>query len=73
MLTTQEITHFETFGYLHLRQAFSPAEMQDISREADELWREDLEDHLGDTQPEVTASTMNKTKFRFISLCLEWI
>ena len=50
MLTTQEIAHFETFGFLHLRQTFSPAEMQDIIREADELWREDLENQVEEPQ-----------------------
>ena len=46
MLTTQQISHFGTFGFLHLRQILSPAEMQDITREADELWREGLENQV---------------------------
>ena len=37
MLTTDQINYFEAFGFLCLRQLFSPAEMADITREADEL------------------------------------
>ena len=43
MLTAQQLAHFETFGFLLLRQAFSPAEIQDIARAAEELWEEDLQ------------------------------
>lgn len=37
MLTTEQISYFEAFGFLCLRQLFSPAKMADITREADEL------------------------------------
>ena len=37
MLTRQQIDFFETFGFLCLRQLFSPEEMAGIARETDEL------------------------------------
>ena len=37
MLTRQQIDFFETFGFLCLRQLFSPEEMAKIARETDEL------------------------------------
>jgi hypothetical protein len=43
MLTAQQITHFETFGFLLLRQAFTREEMEAITREAEVLWQEDLQ------------------------------
>jgi len=42
MLTEQQVNHFETFGMLLLRQLFSPAEMEEITAEAEAVWREDL-------------------------------
>ena len=33
--------HFEVFGFLCLRQAFSADEMAEITRAADEVWTED--------------------------------
>ena len=42
MLTAQQIAHFETFGFLLLPQLFSPAEMEEMTREANALWQEDL-------------------------------
>ncbi|MSP13816.1 MAG: hypothetical protein EXR62_12780 [Chloroflexi bacterium] len=48
MLSPQQIAHFDTFGFLLLRQAFSPAEIQAILQEAEELWRIEREQrHLG--------------------------
>ena len=43
MLTPAQIAHFETFGFLLLRRIFTAAEMADITREANEVWREDHE------------------------------
>ncbi len=39
MLSDQQIDHFETFGFLLLPQLFSSAEIDEIRRSADELWR----------------------------------
>jgi hypothetical protein len=41
MLTPQQLAHFSTFGYLVLRQAFSPHEMEDVTREFDRVLAED--------------------------------
>lgn len=41
MLTGAQIAHFQTFGFLLLRQVFSVEEMQAMAREADDVWRED--------------------------------
>jgi hypothetical protein len=41
MLTTQQLVHFETFGFVVLRQAFSADEMAAISRDFDEVLAED--------------------------------
>ncbi len=38
MLTPGQIAHFETFGFLFLRQAFSSQEMEKITLEAEKLW-----------------------------------
>ncbi len=43
MLTPAQAAHFETFGFLLLRGIFTPAEMADITCEANQIWREDLE------------------------------
>jgi ectoine hydroxylase-related dioxygenase (phytanoyl-CoA dioxygenase family) len=43
-LTAQQIAHFETFGYVVLRQLFSPEEMAAMSREFDASIKEDLQD-----------------------------
>jgi hypothetical protein len=37
VLTAKQIAHFETFGFLLLRQLFLPAEMDGITREAEAL------------------------------------
>ena len=41
MLTTQQVAHFETFGFLFLPQLFSTDEIAEIRRKADALWREE--------------------------------
>jgi len=41
MLTPEQRAHFETFGFLVLRQAFEPDEMAAISREFDEALAQD--------------------------------
>ena len=40
MLTTQQKAHFETFGFLVLRQLFSPEEAANIKQEATEIFDE---------------------------------
>ena len=37
MLTPGQIAHFETFGFLVLRQLFTPDEAATIKREADDI------------------------------------
>ena len=41
MNATEQKAFFEAFGYLHVRQAFSEKEMDEISREAGRLWDEE--------------------------------
>jgi len=41
MLTAEQQAHFATFGFIVLRQAFSPAEMAEISRAFDEVLEAD--------------------------------
>lgn len=41
MLTAEQIAHFETFGFIVMRQAFSPHEMEAISRNFDDVLDED--------------------------------
>ena len=57
MLTPGQIAHFETFGFLVLRQLFTPDEVAIMSREAGEIFEEDRRDHPlagTDTQDIVT-------------------
>ena len=42
MLSDEQIAHFDTFGFLVLRQVFSPNEAQTIKRAYDEAWEEAL-------------------------------
>jgi len=42
MLTPEQIAHFETFGFLLLRQTFSSQEMEKITRAAEKQWKECL-------------------------------
>ena len=41
MLTPKQKEHFDVFGFLCLRQAFSPDEMAEITQAADQVWHED--------------------------------
>ena len=41
MLMQQQLIQFKTFGFIILRQVFSPGEMAEIADEAHSLWRED--------------------------------
>ena len=41
MITAEQLAHFETFGYLALRQAFSQEEMEAISEDFDRLLDEE--------------------------------
>ena len=41
MLTPGQVAHFETFGFLILRQVFDADEVSIIKREADEIFAED--------------------------------
>ena len=54
MLTTDQISYFETFGFLCLRQLFSPAEMADITREAGELMAANPGDRHGPSHQAVS-------------------
>ncbi len=40
MLTSEQKAHFDTFGFLLMRQCFSPGEMAEISRLFDEVMEE---------------------------------
>ncbi|MSP14078.1 MAG: hypothetical protein EXR62_14125 [Chloroflexi bacterium] len=44
MLTPQQIAHFDAFGFIFLRQAFSPQEIDEIIRVAEGLWQEDRQE-----------------------------
>ena len=41
VLKPGQIAHYKTFGFVLLRRIFTTAEMADITREADEIWRDD--------------------------------
>ncbi|MCY4117922.1 MAG: phytanoyl-CoA dioxygenase family protein [Caldilineaceae bacterium] len=41
MLSAEQIAHFETFGFIIMRQAFKPQEMEAISRDFDDVLDED--------------------------------
>ena len=41
MLMQQQLIQFKTFGFILLRQVFSPGEIAEFANEADSLWRED--------------------------------
>lgn len=51
MLTQQQVRRFWDKGYLHIPQAFSPAEMDAIERELDFLLDQWAETHMGWTGP----------------------
>ena len=40
MLTTGQVAHFETFGFLMLKGLFSDAEVSSIRRDYDSVWSE---------------------------------
>ena len=40
MLSPEQKAHFDTFGFLILRQAFSPDEIEKITCEAENIWEE---------------------------------
>ena len=39
MLSPEQLTFFETFGFVHMRALFSPEEMAAISAAAEDIWR----------------------------------
>ena len=41
MTTTEQKAHFDTFGFLFMRELFSPKDMTGITREADDVLSED--------------------------------
>ncbi|NKB72708.1 MAG: hypothetical protein GKR89_37025 [Candidatus Latescibacteria bacterium] len=43
MLTPAQIAHYETFGFLILRRILTPAEIAEITGEANQIWRDDQE------------------------------
>jgi len=45
MLTPAQLQHFQTFGYLLLRQAFSTAEMEMVTEAADAIFQQDLSEN----------------------------
>ena len=48
MLTPEQIAHFNTFGFLVMRQFFTPDEMAVIAREANEIMDEERGGQLFD-------------------------
>ena len=51
MISAEQKAHFDTFGFIHLRQQFSLKEMEEVTREADMLWEEHREGRpLGENQ-----------------------
>ncbi len=50
MLTAEQITCFKTFGFLVLRQTFSPQEMDTITHAAEEVWERELGRPLGEEE-----------------------
>ena len=71
MLTAKQIAHFETFGFLLLRQLFSSAEMDGITREAEALWQEDLESRPDTTRHQVLSLFVEKGPL--LAICLSTI
>ena len=54
MLTTEQISFFEIFGFLCLRQLFSSAEMADFARESEELMESNPGERTGPTHQAVS-------------------
>lgn len=46
MLTTQQESYFETFGFLMMKQYFSAPEMEEISRQFDSVLNKDCNGDL---------------------------
>ena len=55
MLTPEQLEHFDVFGFLCLRQAFSAEEMVEITRAADEVFTADRGGTADDGQPQSLA------------------
>ena len=47
MTEQEQIAHFDTFDFLCLRQAFSPAEMEEITGAAECLWENNGSESAG--------------------------
>ena len=47
MLTYDQVTHFNTFGFLVLRELFTPGEMDNIKRESEEIMAEQAPEYDG--------------------------
>ena len=50
MLSAQQLAHFETFGFLLLRQVFPPVEMEEIIGAAEDYWQEVLKGEPDDSE-----------------------
>jgi len=66
MLTQEQIVHFETFGFLILRQAFKTREMEQIGSAANELWAAAL-------QRDPAATDLGVAPFIELSPALAWL
>jgi len=55
-LTAQQIAHFETFGFLLLRQIFSPDEMAEITHEFEARLKDDLQGEAFDGKKRLAVS-----------------
>ena len=66
MLTAAQIAHFETFGFIVTRQAFSPDEVADITREFTDVLEEDRQGQAfaGETRHAVLAFIEKKPLLR---------
>ena len=66
MLTRDQVDYFDTFGFILLRQAFSPEEMEQITGAGNELWDAELQRDPG-------ATTVNIAPFVELSPSLDWL
>ena len=66
MVTQEQVNHFETFGFLILRQAFGPAEMEQITDAANQLWAGELRRNPG-------ATDLAMAPFIELSSSLAWL
>lgn len=53
MLTKEQVEYFECFGFLHLRQAFSNAEVEEITDAAEEIFDAELGQLVGEEYGDV--------------------